>query len=110
MPFRCAYSLDGQGHDFSSSYEKKYLKKSAPVAIPVKRPEFKRCAYSLDAQGHELTYPKEYTSTSTTPTMSSDNSAFMMFEDEAWRAMYDLGQRPLLSHKDSQASTVLRTE
>lgn len=110
MGFRCAYSLDGQGHDFTSSYAKKYAKASKktttdPVAIPVptKRPQFTRCAYSLDSQGHDLSssYPKEYSTTSSsTSTMSSNNSGGAMLGDDGeWRAVYDLGQRPIQHEK-----------
>jgi hypothetical protein len=105
MGFRCAYSLDGQGHDFTSSYAKKYLKNSDSVAIliPTKRPNFTRCAYSLDSQGHDLSssYPKEYSTTSSTPsTLSRNNSGSAMLGDDGeWRAVYDLGQRPILHEK-----------
>ena len=116
MGFRCAYSLDGQGHDFTSSYAKKYLKNSAPVAIPVptKRPQFTRCAYSLDSQGHDLSssYPREYSnSTSSTPsTLSRNNSGGAMLGDDGeWRAVYDLGQRPILheKHRSETSSSLL---
>lgn len=110
MGFRCAYSLDGQGYDFSSSYAKKYAKKSDSVAIPTKKPEFTRCAYSLDAQGHNLSYPKEYSSTSTTPVLSRNNSDAMLGDDGEWRAAYDLGQRPHLAQKHSDSSTTSNTQ
>lgn len=93
MPFRCNYSLDGQGHDFTSSYAKKYTAKTTPIAIPAKRPKFTRCNYSLDGQGHDLTYPKEYSSATSTPTLSRNNSEAMLGDDGEWRAVYDLGQR-----------------
>jgi len=105
MGFRCNYSLDGQGYDFSSSYAKKYEKKSAPVAVPAKRPEFTRCAYSMDAKGLQISYPKEYSSTSSTPVLSRNNSEAMLGDDGDWRAIYDLGQRPHLAHKHTEEST-----
>jgi hypothetical protein len=108
MGFRCAYSLDGQGHDFSSSYAKKYAAKTTPVAIaiPTQRPTFTRCAYSLDAQGHDLSYPKEYSSASTTPVISRNSSSAMLGDDRKWRAVYDLGQRPHVHEKRHSETSV----
>lgn len=97
MGFRSVYTLDGQGHDFSSSYAKKY-QKSLAVPIPEKRPEFKRCTYSMDGQGHDLSYPKSYSSASSTPRISRTNSEFVLGDDVEWRAVYDLGQRPTEIH------------
>jgi hypothetical protein len=108
MPFRSLYTLDGQGHDFSTSYAKKYTAKTLPIAIPTQRPAFTRCAYSMDAKGNELSYPKEYSSESTTPTLSRNNSEAVVGQvgdDGEWRAVYDLGQRVYVHHDGREAGT-----
>jgi hypothetical protein len=119
MGFRAVYTLDGQGHDFSCSYAKKYQQKTLPVPVPAaKKPEFKRCGYSMDGQGHELSYPKEYSSTATTPHLSRNNSELVLGDDGEWRAVYDLGQRVHVhrhhehknshEHKDSESNLVTK--